>query len=118
MRYHKAGNTLALLMDEAIPRRDDGALDLCANCQWWSCRAGGYAKLLIANLEASVRVVSMLRRGFMIRVRRMQAGDTFEWRTSHHEAAAGIVREVAMANGWTLRCKRWVDGRVAVWRLA
>jgi hypothetical protein len=120
MRYSKkAGSrTLAMLMDEAIPRRSDGALNLCANCQRWMWFAGGYVKLLIGNLEASARIVALLRRGFMNRVKSLEIGGTFQWRTSHREAAAGIVREVAFAEGKTLRCQRWSDGRVFVWRLA
>jgi hypothetical protein len=117
MRYHKAGNTLAMLMDPAIPRRRDGALNVCHECQRWMWFSGGFLQMLTRSLEASARVVEMLHKGFKTRVENLAIGEQVQTRTSHREAAAGIVERIADAKGWALRCQRRTDGRVIVVRL-
>jgi hypothetical protein len=117
MRYHKAGKALALLMDEGIPRRSDGALDLCANCQRWMWFAGGYTRLLIQSLEASARVIEDLTIRLKTQVGRLAIGQSYETGTSHRNAALAITRRIADERAWALRCQVWANGWVKVTRL-
>jgi hypothetical protein len=120
MRYHKAGNTLALLMDEAIPRRSDGALDLCAECQrrmWWS---GGYLPWLAGQLQSLASVCERLDR-IPKWAAQMKVDEERRW-TAPHSAYRKRIRDriaaLAAEQGKTFRVRTWTHGLVEVWRLA
>lgn len=119
MRFDKRSErSLTILLDEAVPRRADGALALCQDCQRWVWFAGGYCNFLTSQLAGMSETVSRLRSYYRAAIERLAVGDKNEIRTGFRELAANIVREVAFDKGWTLRCQRWTNGRVIVWRLA
>jgi hypothetical protein len=119
MRYHKGGKgrSLEMLMDPTIPRREDGALDLCADCQRWMWFAGGYTKLLIKSLEASARVVEDLTIRLRSQVGRLAVGQSYETHTICRMAALNITRRLADERSLALRCQVWRSGHVKVTRL-
>lgn len=120
MRYHKAGNTLAMLMDEAIPRRTDGALDLCHECQRWMWFRGGYISLLTRHLEA-LASRRKLTDGIPKWAAKMTPGEKREWWVSNpewREATRERVKALADKLGRSYRVRTWTHGLVEVWRLA
>lgn len=51
MRYHKAtGSALEVLMHSDVPKRSDGAVDMCQRCQRRVWYAGGYLEMLVYDL--------------------------------------------------------------------
>jgi hypothetical protein len=120
MRYHKAGNTLAMLMDEAIPRRKDGALDLCAECQRWMWFSGGYLAWLANRLSALASVGARWDR-IPKWVAQMEIGEKRQWSISsqpYRERTREKIKALAFKLGRTFRVRTWTHGLIEVWRLA
>jgi hypothetical protein len=119
MRIDKrSSRTLGILFDDAVPRRTDGALALCQDCQRLTWYAGGYTSLLANRLAWAADEVTRIRRHIRKTIEMMDIGDRFQSRVGHTACFADMVRAVAFSKEWTLRCQRWTDGRVIVWRLA
>lgn len=120
MRYHKAGNTLALLMDEAIPRRADGALDLCADCQRGMWFNHGYLTWLSNQLALLARVGAQWD-GIPKWVAQMRPDEKRQWSVSSHAYRERIrekIRALATELGRDFRVRTWTHGLIEVWRLA
>jgi hypothetical protein len=120
MRYHKAANTLAMLMDEAIPRRSDGALDLCAECQRWMWFSGGYLNWLANQLVSLSKVVAHWNRIPKF-VAEMHVGEERRWRipnAAHRERLREKIKTLAFEKGRNFRVRTWTHGLVEIWRMS
>lgn len=120
MRYHKAGNTLAMLMDEAVPRRPDGALNLCVDCQRRMWFSGGYLPWLTSQLSALASVVQRWDR-IPRWAAQMVPDEKRCWSihsAAHRERARDRIKSLALKLGRTYRVRTWTHGPIEVWRLA
>lgn len=111
---------LAMLMDGAIPRRADGALDLCADCQRFMWFNGGYLTWLSSQLAALAKVAARWDR-IPRWVAEMVPGEERRWSVSspaYRERTRERIAALAHDLGRNFRVRTWTHGLIEVWRLA
>jgi hypothetical protein len=116
MRYHKPSlRTYAMLVAPEVPRRHDGAIAICVDCQRLMWLAGSYLHVLVRELERTAFRAKMIETLFLQRMRRLGIGDTAVW--IRDEAAVRAAKKLADKRGWSLLIKR-PHGRLEIMRTA
>jgi hypothetical protein len=109
-----------MLMDGAIPRRADGAIDLCADCQRWMWFNGGYLPWLTNQLTALSKARQWVER-IPKYAAQMKVGEHRRWMETNR-VFRGVVRErirdLAFELKRNYRLRIWTSGLIEVWRLA
>lgn len=116
MRYHKPSlRTCAMLTAPDVPKRADGAIGLCVDCQRRMYFAGSFLHILVRELERSAFRAKMIESLFLKRMRGLGIGDTAVW--IRDEAAVRAAKKLADRRGWSLLIKRPL-GRLEIMRTA